>query len=55
MGYDCGVKFRNNVVAAIALDPKTTGSGALAMVGSHKGDAAAMLLQGNLIISNFAN
>jgi hypothetical protein len=50
-----GVKFRHNVVAAIALDEKTTGSGAVALVGNHQNDAAPMLFRDNLIISNFAN
>jgi hypothetical protein len=34
-----GVRFRNNVVAAIALDEKTAYSGAIALVGNHKQDA----------------
>ena len=50
-----GVRFHNNVVAAIALDEKTTRSGAIAMVGKGKPDAAPMLFENNLIISNFAN
>jgi hypothetical protein len=50
-----GVKFHDNVVAAIALDDKTNSSGAIAMVGKGKPDAAQMLFANNLVISNFAN